>query len=89
MNLFKTSLIALAALGLSAAAQAHSNRGHSHGRHRWERPQRVVYTQPRCNAPVRVVYAPSGHGHGHAGVVIRPGQIVIRPGLQVQVAFGF
>jgi len=83
MKNFKLGLLALAALTLSAGAQAHEfeRLRHERGRH-WSQacqlsaaPRRVVYEAPRP-----VVYVPVQR--------VQPQRVVLQPGLQIRLAFG-
>jgi hypothetical protein len=87
MKTLKTGLMALSILALSSAAMAHGHGrggyGHYYGRH--EQVRRVIVEQryePRCERAERVVYVPER-------VVLRRPAVVIQPGVQVQIAFGF
>jgi hypothetical protein len=91
-TLIKTGLLALAALTLSAAAQAHEFErqrwAHARGEHRGWEERRVVYEAPRrafvererCAAPAPVVYAPVEPR--------RIERIAVQPGVQIQLSFG-
>jgi len=93
MQALKTGLIALSVLALSSAALARGyDRGHGHSRHndryhgRYETRHVVVEKryEPSCRNDRRVVYVPA-----KKVVVHERARVVVRPSVQIQVAWGF
>ena len=83
MKTLKVGLLALSTLALSSAAMAHGwDRGHRESRHdyrhevRYEQRHEDRYAgRYGCEAPTRVVY-------------VQP-RVAVRPGVRVNVSFGF
>jgi hypothetical protein len=91
MKTLKLGLLALGAVLLSASAQAHEIERQRHQHRHWDRGRahevqhisyQVVREAPRCAAPAPVVYVPAP-----ALRVLLP-RVAVRPGVQVQIAFG-